>query len=67
MRKAVNQPMVARSKQQSYKALADELEAERAITFFATSLITQTTIDQVLWDVARNCISRLNFADYVVY
>ncbi len=49
------------------RAMSEELEAERAITFFATSLITQTTIDQVLWDLAKNCMSRLNFVDCVVY
>ncbi|GAB3506302.1 hypothetical protein GCM10027341_39130 [Spirosoma knui] len=59
--------MAPPSKSPSCRALAEELEAERAITFFATSLITQTTIDEVLWDVARNCISRLNFVDCVVY
>ncbi|HEY0110893.1 MAG TPA: histidine kinase [Fibrella sp.] len=56
-----------RNRAPAWRALAEELESERAITFFATSLITQTTIDQVLWDVARNCISRLNFVDCVVY
>lgn len=49
------------------KALLEELEAEKAITYFATSLLTQTTIEEVLWDVVRNCISRLNFVDCVIY
>ncbi|MFD2932783.1 histidine kinase [Spirosoma flavum] len=48
-------------------ALREELEAEKAVTFFATSMIAQTTIDEVLWDVAKNCIARLNFVDCVVY
>jgi two-component system LytT family sensor kinase len=48
-------------------ALLDELEAEKAVNYFATSLITQSTIQQVLWDVVRNCISRLNFVDCVIY
>ncbi len=50
-----------------WTALREELEAEKAVTFFATSLIAQTTIDEVLWDVAKNCIARLNFVDCVVY
>lgn len=47
--------------------MLEDLEAERAITFFATSLIDQRTIDEVLWDVAKNCIARLHFVDCVVY
>jgi two-component system LytT family sensor kinase len=49
------------------KALEEELETERAINFFAISLIDQTTVEEVLWDVAKNCIARLNFVDCVVY
>jgi LytS/YehU family sensor histidine kinase len=49
------------------KALLEELEAERAITHFATSLIGQATTEEVLWDVARNCIVRLGLVDCVVY
>ncbi|WP_128546394.1 histidine kinase [Larkinella soli] len=52
---------------QERKALEEELETERAINFFAISLIDQTTIDEVMWDVAKNCIARLNFVDCVVY
>ncbi|MBC7893090.1 MAG: histidine kinase [Sphingobacteriaceae bacterium] len=49
------------------QALLDDLETERAITFFATSLLDQNTVDEVLWDVAKNCIARLQFVDCVVY
>ena len=49
------------------QSLEEELEAERAINFFAMSLLEQTTIEEVLWDVAKNCIARLNFVDCVVY
>lgn len=50
-----------------WNALLEELEAEKAVNYFATSLMTQTTIQQVLWDVVRNCISRLDFVDCVIY
>ena len=49
------------------QALLEELEAERAVNFFATSLLNQNTVDEVLWDVAKNCIARLQFVDAVVY
>ncbi len=52
---------------QKWRALTEELEAEKAITFFATSMITQTTLDEVLWDVVGTCISRLQFVDCVIY
>ncbi|MBC7572478.1 MAG: histidine kinase [Spirosoma sp.] len=50
-----------------WNTLLDELEAEKAVNYFATSLLTQSTIQQVLWDVVRNCISRLGFVDCVIY
>ena len=49
------------------KILLEELEAEKAINHFATSLMDQLTIEEVLWDVTRNCISRLQFEDCVIY
>ncbi|MBD2702882.1 histidine kinase [Spirosoma sp. BT702] len=48
-------------------SLKEELEVERVINFFAMSLLEQSTIADVLWDVARNCIARLNFVDCVIY
>lgn len=50
-----------------WETLAEELESEKAITFFAASLITPMTVDQALWGVAKNCISQLNFVYCVVY
>src|SRR5688500_5712611 len=47
--------------------LIEELEIERAINYFATSLVDQNTVDEVLWDVTKNCISRLKFVDCVIY
>ena len=47
--------------------LAEELEIERAINYFATSLVHQHTVDEILWDVTKNCISRLKFVDCVIY
>ena len=47
--------------------LVEELEIERAINYFATSLVDQNTVDEVLWDVTKNCISRLKFVDCVIY
>ncbi|GAB3998377.1 hypothetical protein GCM10028807_45900 [Spirosoma daeguense] len=49
------------------QSLKEELEVERIINFFAMSLLEQTTVEEVLWDVVKNCIGRLNFVDCVIY
>lgn len=43
------------------------LEVEMAVNHFSTSLFNRNTVDEVLWDLAKNCISRLNFVDCVIY
>lgn len=40
---------------------------ERILNYFATSLYNQNTVEDVFWDIAKNCISRLNFEDCVIY
>lgn len=45
----------------------EELETEQAINYFASSLSEQETVENILWDVARNCIGRLHFEDCVIY
>lgn len=49
------------------KKQKDELETEQVINYFASSMYEYQTADDILWDVARNCISRLQFEDCVVY
>lgn len=45
----------------------EELETEQAINYFASSIYEQQTEEDILWDVARNCIGRLQFEDCVIY
>lgn len=45
----------------------EEIETEQAITYFASSLSDQQTEETIVWDVAKNCIGRLQFEDCVVY
>jgi len=35
--------------------------------FFATSINQQNSVDDMLWDVSKNCISKLGFEDCVIY
>lgn len=45
----------------------EELETEKAINYFASSMYSHQTVDEIIWDVARNCIGRLQFEDCVIY
>ncbi len=44
-----------------------QLETEQVINYFASSIYEQDSIDDMLWDVAKNCISKLGFEDCVIY
>jgi putative methionine-R-sulfoxide reductase with GAF domain/ligand-binding sensor domain-containing protein len=45
----------------------EQLEIEQIINHFATFMNSISNIDDLLWDVAKNCISKLNFEDCVIY
>ncbi|MGA0557797.1 ATP-binding protein [Larkinella sp. VNQ87] len=42
-------------------------QIDETINYFATSLYGKNTVDEILWDVAKNCIARLGFVDCVIY
>jgi two-component system LytT family sensor kinase len=44
-----------------------KLEMEQIINYFSSSLINKNTVDDVLWDVAKNLIGRLGFVDCIMY
>lgn len=44
-----------------------QFEMTQVINYFASSIHEQTSIDNLLWDVAKNCIARLGFQDCVIY
>ncbi len=45
----------------------EEIETEQAINYFASSMSEQQDVEDILWDVAKNCIGRLQFEDCVIY
>lgn len=55
------------SRNKKFTRQKEQLETEQAINYFASSLSEQQTEENILWDVARNCIGRLQFEDCVVY
>jgi len=44
-----------------------DLEVEQAVNQFSQTLFLQNTVEDVLWDLAKNCISKLGFEDCVIY
>lgn len=42
-------------------------EIEQTVNYFSTSLFGKNSVDEILWDVAKNCIGRLGFVDCVIY
>jgi signal transduction histidine kinase len=47
--------------------LYQRIKLEKILNYFATSLYGQNTVDDIFWDVAKNCISKLKFRDCVIY
>ncbi len=45
----------------------EQLEIEKIINHFATDMNSISSIDDILWDVTKNCIAELNFEDCVIY
>ncbi len=42
-------------------------EMQKTIDYFSNSGHEHSSVDDILWDIARNCISRLGFEDCVIY
>lgn len=59
--------LYARQNIKNEQLIRSSQESERTIAYFATSLYGKNTVEEILWDVAKNCISQLGFNDCVVY
>jgi putative methionine-R-sulfoxide reductase with GAF domain len=57
----------AKLQKQKAAGYREQLEIEQIINHFATSMNSISNTDDLLWDVAKNCISKLNFEDCVIY
>lgn len=49
------------------KRQQEEIETEKAINYFASSIYEGHSVKAILWDVVKNCIGRLHFEDCVIY
>lgn len=45
----------------------NEKEAEKVIDYFAGSAYEKSSVEDILWDICRNCIFMLRFEDCVIY
>lgn len=43
------------------------INIENTIDYFANSVYGENSVNEICWDIARNCISQLQFEDCVVY
>lgn len=59
--------LYARQNIRNEQIIRSSQESERTIAYFATSLYGKNTVEEILWDVAKNCISQLGFEDCVIY
>ena len=53
--------------QLSAEQYKSKLELEQIINYFSSLLIHKNTVDDVLWDVAKNLIGKLGFVDCMIY
>lgn len=59
--------MLVRNRNQKIREKQEELETEQMIHYFSTGMEDQHSVESILWEVARNCIGRLQFEDCVIY
>jgi signal transduction histidine kinase/DNA-binding response OmpR family regulator len=59
--------LYARQNIRNEQLIRTSRESEEIIAYFATSLYGKNAVNEILWDVAKNCISQLGFQDCVIY
>lgn len=42
-------------------------DLEKTIHYFSDSLYGKNTVDEILWDITKNCVGHLGFEDCVIY
>ena len=59
--------LIIRTNRQKQISQREELETEAVINYFASQINQQKNVDEMLWDIAKNCISKLNLEECVIY
>ncbi|MCX7877302.1 MAG: PAS domain S-box protein [Ignavibacteria bacterium] len=47
--------------------LRENIEYEKILNYFTTSMLKQNTVDEILSDIVNTCFSQLSFEDCVIY
>lgn len=47
--------------------LSENVEYSTILNFFTSSLLKQNTVDEILWDITKNCFSKLSFVDCSIF
>ncbi|MEW7289447.1 histidine kinase [Aquimarina sp. 2304DJ70-9] len=47
--------------------MKDSIQFEDVLIYFSKSILAKNNEEDVLWDLAKNCISKLGFVDCVIY
>jgi AraC-like DNA-binding protein len=55
------------SKEELMSINEEKIQIISILSYFATSLFDKNKVDDVLWDIAENCISKLGLEDCVIY
>ncbi len=48
-------------------SIREQLETEQVINYFTASIGNKNTVDELLWDVAKNLIGKLGFEECMIY
>ncbi len=59
--------LLARYRNKVRKEEKEEEETQKVINYFASSVYQQQSVSSIVWDVTKNCISRLHFQHCVIY
>lgn len=59
--------LYGRKLKENERMISEGKEIEKTINYFSTSLFGKNSVDEILWDVAKNCIGQLGFVDCVIY
>ncbi|MDZ4793770.1 MAG: two-component regulator propeller domain-containing protein [Bacteroidota bacterium] len=52
---------------QLFRQRSNKKSIDKTIDYFANSVYGENSVNEICWDIARNCISQLQFEDCVVY
>ena len=59
--------LIFKRKQQQINQQKEDLEIEQSINHISTAIHGQKNVEEMLWSITENCISKLGFSNCVIY